>query len=376
MCSGVIPHFKTINPDIERKHMTSSLMAKMLKSGASSAFASVLSESAFFNNKDVIQTDLPILNLAFSGSLDGGLVPGLTLFAGESKSFKTLLGLYCMRAYLNKYPEAIAIVYDSEFGITPEYLMAYNIDTSRVLHIPIEHIEQLKFDMVQRLNDIERGDKVFIMIDSLGLGSKKEVEDALDEKSVADMTRAKALRSFLRIITPQLTTKNIPCIAINHIYKTMEMFSKNVVGGGSAPVYFANQIFIITKAQDATGQGATKVLHGFNFTINIEKSRFVREKEKLSFNVSFETGVNKWSSILDLALESGDATNPKKGYYDLVDPDTGEILIDKPVKESGTENEDFLGVILKRPGFKAFVEKKFKLSPTSLSLDTEVEDDE
>src|SRR6185312_17471276 len=150
--------------------------------------ASVLSDSPFFNAKDTIRTEIPIINLAFSGSVDGGFVPGLTMFAGESKTFKTLLALYCMKAYLTKYSEGIAVLYDSEFGITPEYLKGYGIDTDRVIHIPIEHVEQLKFDIVKRLMEIERGDRVFFMIDSLGaVASKKETEDALDEKSVADM---------------------------------------------------------------------------------------------------------------------------------------------------------------------------------------------
>lgn len=338
----------------------STLMQRMLKAGSSKA-ASVLSESKFFAAKDMITTQLPVLNVAFTGELDGGLISGLTLFAGESKSFKTLLGLYCLKAYLDKYPEAIAIIYDSEFGITPEYLASNDIDLERVIHIPVEHIEELKFDAVNRLNDVQRGDKVFVMIDSLGLGSKKELEDALGEKSVADMTRAKALRSLLRILTPMLTMKDIPCVAINHTYKTMEMFSKDVVGGGTAPIYFSNQIFIISKSQDSSGTGAKKVLHGFNFNIRVEKSRFVREKSKLSFNVNFESGINKWSGMLDLALESGDIVKPKDGKYDLVDPSTGEVLTDKPVSEAGTECAQILGVVMKRPKFREFVKNKFKL---------------
>jgi len=182
-----------------------SLMDKLIKSGTVKTSA-LLSESIYFTDKDIVTTNLPILNIAFSGAVDGGLVPGLTVFAGASKSFKTLLGLYCMKAYFNKYPDAVALFYDSEFGVTPEYLTSNGIDTNKVIHIPIEHIEQLKFDIVKRLEQIERGDHVFIMIDSLGaLSSKKEIDDANDEKSVSDMTRAKSIRSLNRIITPHLT---------------------------------------------------------------------------------------------------------------------------------------------------------------------------
>ena len=186
------------------------------------------------------------------------MLPGLTVVAGASKSFKTMLSLYCMKAYLDRYNDGVAILYDSEFGITPEYLSSFDIDIERVLHIPITNVEELKFDLVQRLGEVEKNDKVFIMIDSIGnLASKKEVEDAENEKSVADMTRAKSLKSLFRIVTPHLTTKNIPCLAINHIYMTQEMYSKPIVSGGTGIYYSANQIFIISKSQEKIVQ----VLH-------------------------------------------------------------------------------------------------------------------
>lgn len=210
----------------------SSLMDKLKKSGSIKS-AAILSESQFFNEKDQIPTDIPIINVALSGSPDGGLVPGLTFLAGPSKHFKSLLGLVMVKAYMKHHADAICLMYDSEFGITPEYIKSNGIDADRVLHIPIEHLEQLKFDIAKRLEEIQRGDHVVIFIDSVGnLASKKEVEDALDEKSVADMSRAKVMKSLWRIVTPHLTTKDIPCIAINHTYKEMTMYPKDIMSGG------------------------------------------------------------------------------------------------------------------------------------------------
>jgi hypothetical protein len=85
-----------------------------------------------------------------------------------------------------------------------------------------------------QLEGIVRGDKVIILIDSIGnLASKKEVEDALNEKGVADMTRAKQLKSLFRMATPYLTMKDIPMIGINHVYDTMSgLVPTKTVGGG------------------------------------------------------------------------------------------------------------------------------------------------
>lgn len=335
-----------------------SLLDKMLKAGSVKG-STVLAKSSFFNDKDPIRTELPIVNIAFCGSLDGGLLPGLTVLAGASKSFKTLLGLYCMKAYLKKYPEGVAILYDSEYGVTPDYLASFDIDIDRVIHVPIEDVEQLKFDATKRLNEIDKGDKVFIMIDSIGnLASRKEVEDAENEKSVADMSRAKQLKSLFRIITPKLTGKDIPLVAINHTYKEIGLFPKDVVSGGTGIMYSANQVFIITKAQEKEGTE----LAGWKFTINIEKSRYVKEKSKLPFTVRYDSGIQKWSSLFELALESGHLTKANQGWYNMVNMDTGEIIEPKRRAKDIESDDEFFEGLIADSEFKAFIERRFKLN--------------
>ena len=268
-----------------------SLLEKMLKSGSLKT-ASVLSKSSFFNAKDPIPTDLPILNVAFSGTLDGGLLPGLTVLAGLSKSFKTMLSLYCMKAYLDKYKDGIALLYDSEFGITPEYMQSFNIDLDRVVHIPITNIEELKFDVVQRIEQIEKKDRVFMMIDSVGnLASKKEVDDAANEKSVADMTRAKQLKSLFRIITPYLTTKNIPCVVVNHIYMTQELYSKPVVSGGC--VVAGTEIQTpsgLKKVEDFNVGEKVITLSGEQIVTHVWNPDTLEEGEPECYEITFEDG--------------------------------------------------------------------------------------
>jgi RecA/RadA recombinase len=344
-------------------------LLKRLKGAGSIKQTEVLSQSAFFNKKDHIPTDIPIINAALSGRLNGGLTSGLSFLAGPSKHFKSLLGLVLVKAYMNKYPGAICLFYDSEFGITPEYISANGIDADRVLHIPIEHLEQLKFDISKRLEEIKRGDKVVIFIDSAGnLASKKEVEDALDGKSVADMSRARVMKSLWRIVTPNLTTKDIPCIVVNHTYQTMEMYSKAVMSGGTGGMYSANQVFIIGKAQEKNGTD----LVGWNFTINIEKSRFVKEKSKFTFLVTYKGGISRWSGLLDLALESGHVIKPSNGWYQKIGPETGEIL-DKKYRAAETDSADFWLPILKDMSFNDFVEKKFAASGGTLLSDEEID---
>lgn len=348
-----------------------SILDKLKKSG-SIKNAEVLSDSFLFNAKDIVETNVPIINMAFSGDVNGGFTTGLTILAGESKTFKTMMSLYCLRAYQQKYKDSVCLFYDCEYGTTPQYLKSMGIDPDRIIHIPIEHIEQLKFDMVKRLESIQRGDKVFILVDSLGnLASKKEVEDAENEKSVADMSRAKAIRSFLRIITPHLTQKDLPCFLINHVYAEMGLYPKTIIPGGSAVTYAANQIFVITKSQEKTGTEVT----GYKFTLNIHKSRFVKEKSKFPFTVDMDKGINKWSSLLENALESGHVVKPNMGWYAKMDLNTGEIE-DKKYREKDTNTQDFWKDILKSSSFNDWVKKRYQYSAIEMTDDIDETMDE
>ena len=195
-----------------------------LKKNTTIKESAILAKSKFFNEKDVVTTGVPMVNVALSGNLNGGLTPGLTMWAGPSKHFKTAFSLLMAKSYMDKYPEAVLLFYDSEFGTPIKYFETFEIDMDRVLHTPLTDIEQLKFDIMQQLQEVERGDKLIIVLDSIGnLASKKEVEDALEGKSVADMSRAKQIKSLFRMVTPHLTIKDIPMVVVNHTYKEIGM---------------------------------------------------------------------------------------------------------------------------------------------------------
>lgn len=465
-----------------------SLLDKLNKAGKIKS-SSVLKDSIFFTSNETIHTDLPILNIAFSGDLDGGLTSGVTVISGASKSFKSLLSLYCMKAYLDKYEDAVALFYDSEFGITSDYMETIGINSERVIHIPVTNVEELKFDMVSRLESIDRGDKVFFMVDSIGnLASKREYDNAVSENSAKDMSRAGDIKSFFRIVTPHITMKDIPCIVVAHVYSEMGLFPKTVVSGGclvkgtiiptnsrgSIPIeevqvgdivptrfgrkrvthtwnpdtleegnpvcyrlifsdgykvtvsanhrllntngewvyakdtvdangntrqmmfagfdgakirlidavevgnkpvyditvedvneyrmpnglvshnsgimYAANTVFIITKSQEKEGTE----LVGYNFTINIDKSRYVKEKAKMSFTVKYDEGISKYSGLLDIALESGDVIKPSNGWYQRKGTENKLRLKD-------TNTKDFWEPILNSDTFKKYVKEKFQL---------------
>ena len=346
-----------------------SIMDK-LKKNSKLDHTSILSESKFFTEKDMVPTDVPMMNVALSGSIDGGLAPGLTVLAGPSKHFKTSFALIMASAYLKQYPEAALLFYDSEFGSPQSYFEQFGIDTSRVLHTPITNVEELKFDLIGQLEALERNDKVCVVIDSIGnLASKKELEDAINEKSVADMSRAKSLKVLFRMTTPYLAMKNIPLIAVNHTYQEMGLFPKAIVSGGTGVYYSADNIWILGRRQEKQGTE----IKGYHFVINVEKSRYVKEKSSIPISVMWDGGVSKYSGLLDVGLSGGYVAKPSNGWYCRVDRDTGELLQPK-VREKETVTEEFWAPILEGTDFKDFVKEKFAIGG-NISSEMELEDE-
>jgi len=344
-----------------------SIMDKLRKNSKLKHTA-ILSESRLFNEKDFTTTDVPMINVALSGSVDGGLSSGMIVLAGPSKHFKTSFALLMASAYLKKHKDAVMLFYDSEFGSPQAYFKQFDIDTARVLHTPIVNVEELKFDLIGQLEGMDRKDNVIVVIDSIGnLASKKEMEDTINEKSVADMSRAKALKGLFRMTTPYLAMKNIPLLAVNHTYMEIGLFPKAIVGGGTGIYYSADNIWIIGRRQNKTGTEVT----GYDFVVNIEKSRYVKEKSKIPVTVSWEGGVEKYSGLLEVALAAGYVGKPSNGWYCRVDRETGEI-VDPKYREKDTLTAEFWDPIFNGTDFKEFIQKQYTIGHKALiELDIE-----
>ena len=323
----------------------------------------LLSESKIYGKKEMIPTRVPMVNVALSGSLDGGVLPGLTVLAGPSKHFKTAFSLLMAAAFIDKHPDGVVLFYDSEFGTPQEYFKTFGIPFESVIHTPITNVEELKFDIMKQLDEIKRGDKVFIILDSMGnLASKKEVEDAMDGKSVADMSRAKSFKSLFRMVTPHLSLKDVPFVVVNHTYKEIGLYPKDIVGGGTGVYYSADTIWIVGRQQEKEGTEIT----GYNFIINVDKSRYVKEKSKIPITVSFEGGIKKWSGLVDVALEGNYIAKPSNGWYQMVDRSTGELVGTKMRLKDIEDNKEIWLDLFQNTDFPSYIKRRYTLTSNSM----------
>lgn len=335
--------------------MASALSKKLLKGIKIDHGASILSEAKSFDipKEAFIDSGIPMLNVALSGEVDLGLGYGVTMVAGPSKHFKTSYGFALAKAFQEKYKDGVVLYLDSEQGGT-ELLDKFNLDRERVVHVPILNVEELKFNLVNILDDWDKNDKLFIFCDSLGnLASKKEVEDAINEKSVADMTRAKQMKSLFRIITPIINVKNIYSYFVQHTYQSQGLYPTNVVAGGTGAMYSANTVFIVGKSQEKNGTEVS----GFNFKLKVEKSRYIKEKSVIDIIASFEDGILPYSGLAQVAEECGiiEKVRSRGNVFKF-----GELSV--PEKKVADESsKEFWDTVFANSDLKECIKKKYKM---------------
>ena len=149
--------------------------------------------------------------------------------------------------------------------------------------------------------------------------------------------------------------RDSPLVAVNHTYKEIGLFPKDIVGGGTGIYYSADNIWIIGRQQDKKGTD----IQGYHFVINIEKSRFVKEKSKIPITVSWEGGVREYSGLLEVALAGAYVTKPSNGWYQVKGSES-------KVRYDDTLSKEFWDPIFAETDFKEFLKKQYSIGHQSL----------
>lgn len=206
---------------------------------ATSPWGSMMTEDTTSSVKDYLHTGNYILNAAFSGSILKGIPTNRTIvLSGESSTGKTYLLLnICREAQKAGY---FVVYYDSENAVDPDIAKSFGLDLSQIRYEPVATVQQFRTSitaLTEYLIEQKKAGKeiprILFALDSAGnLASDKEVEDAAAGSDKADMTRSKILKSLFRILMVRMGYLGSTLICTNHIYKTLDLFSKNVQSGG------------------------------------------------------------------------------------------------------------------------------------------------
>lgn len=130
------------------------------------------------------------------------------------------------------------------------------------------------------------------------------------------------------------------------------VLENGVVTHNTGGMYSSNDVFIVGKRQIKEG----KDVIGWQFILNVEKSRVIREKAAIPFEVLYGKGIDKYSGLLDIAIASGHVIKPKMGWYSRAN-----VEDDKNWRRKETSTAEFWDPILEDPTFEESVQSMYCL---------------
>jgi RecA/RadA recombinase len=311
-----------------------------------------------------IDTGSYILNAALCGSLYGG-VPNnkITAFAGESATGKTFFVLGVIQQFLLDNPDGGVIYFDTEAAVTKNMMQTRGIDTKRVIISEPQSIEEFRTNAVRMLDSYNDGDEkppMMMVLDSLGmLSSNKELEDVESGKQARDMTKAQLLRGTFRVLSLKLAKANVPLLVTNHVYDVVGAYvPTKEISGGSGLKYAASSIAMLSKKKDKDG---TDVV-GNIIKVTMHKSRFTKENKRIEVKLSYDTGLDRYYGLLDLA-EKYDIIKKVSTRYELPD---GTKVFGKAINENP---EKYFGPVMDQ--LEAAAKREFEYGQDTVSVEEE-----
>ena len=244
-----------------------------------------------------------------SGSLYGGLPSNkITAIAGESATGKTYFALGMVKQFLEDHPDSAVIYFESESAISKTMIEDRGIDSKRMVIVPVVTVQEFRKQAISILDKYletpkDKRPPMMMCLDSLGmLSTTKEIEDTAEGKETRDMTRAQVVKGAFRVLTLKLGRAGVPMIVTNHTYDVIgSMFPQKEMGGGSGLKYAASSIIYLSKKKEKEGTEVVgNIIHCKN-----AKSRLTVENRIVDVRLSYDSGLDRYYGLLDLALASG-----------------------------------------------------------------------
>ena len=308
--------------------------------------AKFLSESALSTVNEWVDTGCMVLNAIISGSLYGGVPVGrITGFSGPSAAGKTyIINKILANAQKNGM---IPVIFDTEAAIDASSTTGVGLDSDKVKYVPVQTVEDCRNQISTFLDSVMEAkmrNKFILSIDSLGnLASQKELDDTEKGKTAMDMgTRAKGLKSMMRLLTFKAAQAGVTILFSNHTYDDPSAMFPTLVkaqSGGKGPVYLASVLVQLAKRDekhDKTNDDdeilpeANKV-SGTTLRALTVKNRFVPPFLECEAYLNFKRGLDKYSGLKEMAVNHGvidqtgstfvlpsgedDVPGQKLGYY-------------------------------------------------------------
>jgi len=290
----------------------------------------------FNDPTDWISTGNYALNYLISGDFHKGVPLGkVTVFAGESGAGKSYI---CSGNLIRNAQEQgiYPILIDSENALDENWLKALGVDTAedKLLKLNMAMIDDVaktinEFMSEYKLMPESDRPKVLFVLDSLGmLLTPTDVNQFEAGDLKGDMGRKpKALTALVRNCVNMFGSFNVGLVATNHTYASQDMFDPDdKISGGQGFIYASSIVVAMKKLKLKEDEDGNKIseIKGIRAACKIMKTRYSKPFESVFVKIPYETGMNPYSGLVDLA-ESKDLLKRDGNRLSYITSD-GKIL--------------------------------------------------
>ena len=276
--------------------------------------------------------------------LYGGLPYGrLMVYAGLEHSGKTTAACAELAAYQRENPDKMCLYVDVEHSLDIPFQTIMNgIDRDKMMYF---NPEGMSGDQIlEAILEMEDTDDIgMIILDSIpAMRSQSEMESEFTKDMGMRGNMAKALHKFCPAMCDKLSRNGNIMIMINQVrVKGQTYTGASIYGepGGDAPRYYASvKVRFGTRTfmkdgeemKGGDGEGAT----GFRLKFKITKNKTCACNRGGGFiTYTYEKGADTINDLIDIALQFGFIRRVNNITYELVDLETGNVLIDTDTGE-------------------------------------------
>jgi recombination protein RecA len=302
----------------------------------------------FNDPTDWISTGNYALNYLISGDFNRGIPLGkVTVFAGESGAGKSYI---CSGNIVRHAQEQgiFVVLIDTENALDETWLHALGVSTdeSKLLKLSMAMVDDVAKTISTFMSDYKalpdgERPKVLFVIDSVGmLLTPTDVNQFEAGDMKGDLGRkAKSLTALVRNCVNMFGAYGVGMVCTNHTYASQDMFDPDdKISGGQGFIYASSIVVAMKKLklkEDEDGNKISEVM-GIRSACKVMKTRYAKPFEGVQVKIPYETGMNPYSGLVDLAEKKG--LLKKDGNRLAFTTSDGEII--KQFRKAWESNEE------------------------------------
>lgn len=274
-----------------------------------------------------------VVNQIMAGSVTGSIPQGRVIgIVGNSGSGKSFLACNAMREA--QAAGAHVVVLDSENALDDDFVTKIGVDVDHnYTYVGVDTIPQVQRVVSTFLTGYKKeyGDsrednpdqpKILFVIDSLDmLITETEGKNFAAGKTKGDQgQRNKQLKAMLRQFVQAIKHVNVSMVVTDAVYKNQDLMNGEGVWIVKDAIRFSlSQILLLTKLK-LRDKVSREVVHGIRMKVEGFKTRFTKPYQSVTIEVPYETGMNQYNGLLDVAIDAG-VIKKKGSRYEFVDED-------------------------------------------------------